>query len=106
MKLTSRDTVAQTASQCFDISIWQFLTTILVGGRIRIYSDQTVMDPTLLLEKVKNDRVTVMETTPSYLKLFIEEATKSNYCNQLLRFMLVTGEQSDSRLLKKLDKDI
>jgi amino acid adenylation domain-containing protein len=100
LKLTSRDTVAQTASQCFDISIWQFLTTILVGGRIRIYSDQTVMDPTLLLEKVKNDRVTVMETTPSYLKLFIEEAVKSNYCNQLLRFMLVTGEQSDSKLLK------
>ena len=31
LNLTANDTVAHTASQCFDISVWQFLAPLLVG---------------------------------------------------------------------------
>ena len=37
LQLQSEDSVAQTASQCFDISIWQFLAALLVGGCVEIY---------------------------------------------------------------------
>ena len=42
--LTDADTVAQNASQCFDISVWQFLAPLLVGGRVRIVSDDVAAD--------------------------------------------------------------
>src|SRR4029078_8802933 len=40
LKLNRDDVVAQTASQCFDISVWQFLSPLLVGGRVRIVSPE------------------------------------------------------------------
>ncbi|HEY0735636.1 MAG TPA: condensation domain-containing protein, partial [Herpetosiphonaceae bacterium] len=43
--LTAADTVAQTASQCFDISVWQFLVALVVGGRVRVYDDEIAHDP-------------------------------------------------------------
>ena len=41
------DVVAQNASHCFDISVWQFLAALMVGGRVVIYEDELVMDPGL-----------------------------------------------------------
>jgi acyl-CoA synthetase (AMP-forming)/AMP-acid ligase II len=34
------DCVAQTASQCFDISVWQMLAALVVGGRVEILPDE------------------------------------------------------------------
>ena len=39
LELGPSDIVAQTASQCFDISIWQLLAALLVGGCVRIYAE-------------------------------------------------------------------
>ena len=36
--LTSDDVIAQTASQCFDISVWQFLTALTIGAPRRDFS--------------------------------------------------------------------
>ena len=35
----AEDAVAQNASQCFDISVWQFLSALVVGGRTCIIDD-------------------------------------------------------------------
>ena len=53
LKLTAADAVAQTASQCFDISVWQFLVALLVGGRTRIFPDEVAHVPARLLEGVE-----------------------------------------------------
>src|SRR5262249_17857614 len=37
--LSASDVIAQTAPQSFDISIWQFLTALMVGGRVHICAD-------------------------------------------------------------------
>jgi len=50
--LTAADAVAQTASQCFDISVWQLLAALAVGGRVHIYPDEVAHDPTKLLAAV------------------------------------------------------
>ena len=63
--LTGDDTVAQTASQCFDISVWQFLAALLVGGRVRVVSDEVAHDGARLLELVDREGVTVLEVVPA-----------------------------------------
>src|SRR5204862_4135149 len=37
--------VAQTASQCFDISLWQLMAALLVGGRTLLVEQETILDP-------------------------------------------------------------
>src|SRR6185295_4519334 len=65
LSLSAGDAIAQTASQSFDISVWQFLAALLVGGRVEIFDDATAHDPARLLPEVARRGVTILETVPS-----------------------------------------
>ena len=58
--IKASDIVAQTASQCFDISVWQFLAAFQIGGRIDIYPDDLVTDPELLFKQASTRGVTIL----------------------------------------------
>ncbi len=89
--LGRRDVVAQNASHCFDISVWQFLAALMVGGRVVIYEDELVMDPVALLKAVQQDGVTVLETVPSYLEILLGiEGLEQRLSG--LRYLLSTAE--------------
>ncbi|HSU84175.1 MAG TPA: amino acid adenylation domain-containing protein, partial [Thermoanaerobaculia bacterium] len=93
--LDAADAVAQTASQCFDISVWQFLAPLAVGGRVHVYPDEVAHDPGRLLAAVDADGVTVLETVPSLLRMMVEEADRRGAGRPLLaglRWVVPTGE--------------
>ncbi|MGH2619079.1 MAG: amino acid adenylation domain-containing protein, partial [Anaerolineales bacterium] len=50
LNLGPQDVIAQTASQCFDISVWQFLTGLVCGARVEIIANAVVQDPGALLD--------------------------------------------------------
>jgi non-ribosomal peptide synthetase component F len=56
--LNSDDVLAQTASQCFDISVWQFLAPLMVGAQVRIVPAEQAIDPVELLREVRESGVT------------------------------------------------
>ncbi|HKV35211.1 MAG TPA: amino acid adenylation domain-containing protein [Pyrinomonadaceae bacterium] len=91
LDLKPADIVAQTASQCFDISVWQFLAPLLVGAQVRIYNDEVVADPRALLQALETDAVSVVETVPSLLRALLAE-TRETGALPTLRWMLATGE--------------
>jgi amino acid adenylation domain-containing protein len=93
--LTERDAVAETASQCFDISVWQFLAALLVGGRVYIFNDEIASDASCLLAEVARERITIIETVPSLLRAASENASALGLDSldlSELRWMIVTGE--------------
>jgi len=93
--LSAADAVAQTASQCFDISVWQLLAPLAVGGRVHIYPDAVAHDPARLLASVDADGVTALETVPSLLRVMIEEADRRGDERPrlaALRWVIPTGE--------------
>jgi amino acid adenylation domain-containing protein len=96
LHLTGADVVAQTASQSFDISVWQFLAILLVGGRIRIFNDESVRDPSQLLKLVECESITILEIVPSLLRAIVQNEvieTNGNRPNLTsLRRLLVTGD--------------
>src|SRR5947199_1635730 len=53
LQLTGRDRVAQTAVQTFDISIWQFLAALLVGGSVHVVPAEVVRDRAALLGELE-----------------------------------------------------
>ena len=67
LELSANDLVAQTASQCFDISVWQYLVVLLFGGQIVIYPDEITRNPSRLLDQISQDGVTVLEVVPSVM---------------------------------------
>jgi amino acid adenylation domain-containing protein len=93
--LTRADAVAQTASQCFDISVWQLLTPLLTGGRVEIYLDLVAQDPEALLDRVEADEVTVLEIVPSLMLLILEGIKRRGTSRpglSSLRWLIPTGE--------------
>jgi amino acid adenylation domain-containing protein len=89
------DTVAQTASQSFDISLWQMLAALLVGGRVRVIPDEVAHDPARLLGAVEAAGITVLEVVPSVLRLLLDEARRRGGERpplSRLRWLVSTGE--------------
>ena len=96
--LEAGDVVAQNASQCFDISVWQFLAALLVGGRVEILDDAIALDPVQLLAAVEGHGVTILETVPSLLRILLDEAGSTDAGSdsgpdlRRLRALIPTGE--------------
>jgi amino acid adenylation domain-containing protein len=96
LRLVEADIIAQTASQCFDISVWQFLAALLVGGQTHVVNDAVVYDSRLLLREVEGRGVSILETVPSLLGVMLEEMTRRDDPPRpalaALRWLIPTGE--------------
>jgi len=113
LNLSNQDVIAQTASQCFDISVWQCLTGLICGATVQIYPDAIAHDPGKLLAHAEQDKVTILESVPSLIQSFIDiahdaQASNSNTqetapTNKLthLRWLMPTGEALSSELARQ-----
>lgn len=104
LRLSEEDSIAQTASQCFDISVWQFLAPLLVGGRVEIFVDEVAHDPSRLLERVAERGITILEVVPSLLRAMLESAAQgARRAPDLsaLRWLILTGEALPPELCRQ-----
>jgi len=94
LPLAATDVIAQTASQCFDISVWQFLTALLCGARTHIVPDEIVRDPARLLAHLEAEGISIFETVPALLQALLEAGRQAVVPPVLprLRWVLPTGE--------------
>jgi len=94
LPLDENDVVAQTASQCFDISVWQFLAALLAGGEVRIFDDEITHDPSRLLDQIELRGVAILEIVPSMMRMMLAEAVEMGMKPKLLtlRWLIPTGE--------------
>ena len=86
--LSAKDVIAQTASQCFDISVWQFLTAPVIGAKMRIFSNEIIRDPESLLCQLATYEISIWEAVPSML----QAALLVPHPLSKLRWVLPTGE--------------
>ncbi len=84
--------VAQTAPQCFDISLWQLLSALLVGGRTLLVEQETVLDVARFVDTLVEGRVSVLQVVPSYLEVVLSYLEEHPRDLPDLRFVSVTGE--------------
>lgn len=96
--LDERDAIAQTASQSFDISVWQFLAAPLFGGRTVIVPNAQAHDPAALLEQVAVQGITVLESVPALIQGLLDTAKP---LPSGLRWLLPTGEAMPPTLARQ-----
>jgi len=90
--LTERDRVAFTAPPVFDISIWQMLAPLLVGGSLRVVTDAEVRFPRKLRAVLADSGVTVVELVPTAIGLLLDELGRGPGLPGL-RWLISTGEE-------------
>ena len=92
--LNPTDIVVQNASQCFDISVWQFLSPLLVGATVHIYEDSIAHDPDRLMERAAQNQATILELVPAVMGTFLANQSRRSTPLRLsmLRWLIPTGE--------------
>ncbi len=102
LHLTAGDIVAQTAPQSFDISVWQFLSTLILGGQIEIFPDAIAADPMRLLQGTAQQQITILEVVPSLLRTMVDEIGRGLAPDlSCLRYMIPTGEALPPNLARQ-----
>ncbi|MCQ9178593.1 amino acid adenylation domain-containing protein [Streptomyces sp. IBSBF 2953] len=102
--LTEKDVVAQTAPLGFDISIWQMLCPLLVGGEVSVVADAVAHDSAAFARLADEHRVTVVELVPTMVRLLLDDlAAAAETAGQLagLRWMLATGEELPTEVARR-----
>ncbi|AJQ95477.1 non-ribosomal peptide synthetase [Gynuella sunshinyii] len=88
LQLTADDVIAQTANQCFDISVWQLLIAGLLGARVEILPDCISQDPARLVPAINSRGISILEPVPALIQgMLLQSASVDT-----LRWILPTGE--------------
>ncbi|MFJ3417794.1 amino acid adenylation domain-containing protein [Streptomyces sp. NPDC086082] len=93
--------VAQTAPQCFDISLWQLVCAPLVGGRTLLVEQDVILDVARFADTVEAGRVNVLQVVPSYLEAVLAELERQPRRLPDLRCVSVTGEAVKKELVDR-----
>ncbi|HJW63215.1 MAG TPA: non-ribosomal peptide synthetase, partial [Actinomycetes bacterium] len=65
------EVVPQTGPQCFDISVWQLVAALLVGGRTLLVSQEVILDVERFVDTIVDGRAGVLQVVPSYLDVVL-----------------------------------
>ena len=88
LDISADDVIAQTASPCFDISVWQFLAALVFGARVEILVDDIAKDPYRLADTVNQRGISLLEVVPALMPGLME--AQQDFSS--LRWLLPTGE--------------
>ncbi|ATL28468.1 non-ribosomal peptide synthetase [Streptomyces formicae] len=94
-------TVAQTAPQCFDISLWQLVAALTVGGCTVIVDQAAVEDVARLVDTLATEHVEVLQIVPSYLETMLTELDRTPRPLPRLRCVSATGEALKKELAER-----
>src|SRR5213592_3308357 len=101
LKIGEGTVVAQTAPQCFDISLWQLISALLVGGRTLIIEQELILDAKRFIEKIVNARVNVVQVVPSYLEVLVSYLGQHPSGLKDLAYVVATGEALKKELTQR-----
>lgn len=95
------DVVAQSAPQCFDISLWQLVSALLVGGRTLIVGQDRILDVERFVDTVERGAVAVFQVVPSYLDAVVAYLGGRPRALPHLRCVSATGEALKRELVRR-----
>ncbi len=94
----------QTAPASSDISVWQFLAPLLIGGSTVIVETETVCNPENLFKIIKEEKIAIAELVPVILRELIDYISRLSTEQRALphlKWMMVTGESASVELVNQ-----
>jgi amino acid adenylation domain-containing protein len=104
LELSENLNFIQSAPASSDISVWQFLAPILIGGKTVIVNTETVCNPEELFQVIKQKQITIVELVPVVLTGLLDYISQLATDERLLphlQWMMVTGESASVELVNR-----
>jgi amino acid adenylation domain-containing protein len=101
LEIGAGQVVAQTAPQCFDISLWQLVSALLAGGRTLLVEQEVILDAERFVDTIARGRVGVLQVVPSYLEVVLSYLEQHPRDLPDLRYVSVTGEALKKELTQR-----
>jgi amino acid adenylation domain-containing protein len=101
LAITADTVVAQTAPQCFDISLWQLISALLVGGQTVVIGQDSILDVNRFVDEVILGEVEVLQVVPSYLDVVLARFEGQQGDLGRLRVVSTTGEALKAELVRR-----
>ncbi|MBO2451315.1 amino acid adenylation domain-containing protein [Actinomadura barringtoniae] len=102
LELTGADVLAQTAPLGFDISVWQMLCPLLIGGRVDVIGDDVGHDPVAFARAVDDQGITIVELVPTMVRHLLDDLAAAQAGSLSgLRWMIATGEELPAELSRR-----
>jgi len=101
LKIGAGTVVAQTAPQCFDISLWQLMAALLAGGRVVIVEQETILDAQRFIDRIVGARVNIVQVVPSYLEVLVTNLGQHPKRLPDLAYVVATGEALKQELVER-----
>jgi amino acid adenylation domain-containing protein len=87
-------------SYCFDFSVWEMYGALLYGGKLVIIPRMTAKDSAGFLEVLKQEKVTVLNQTPSAFYQLMTQESKVEDKELNLKYIIFGGEALNPAKLK------
>jgi amino acid adenylation domain-containing protein len=71
LEIGEGEVVPQTGPQCFDISVWQLVAALLLGGRTLLVDQDVILDVERFVDTIAGGRARVLQAVPSYLDVVL-----------------------------------
>jgi amino acid adenylation domain-containing protein len=71
LEVRQGEVIPQTGPQCFDISVWQLVAALLVGGRTLLVEQEVILDVERFVDTMVDGRAAVIQVVPSYLDVVL-----------------------------------
>lgn len=96
LNLNEDSVILQSASHCFDISVWQFFAALVCGGTTVIIPNESVFEINEYLHLINQHNISIVQVVPSFLNVIIKKFNEKPQNIDSLRYMIVTGERVNS----------
>jgi amino acid adenylation domain-containing protein len=87
-------------SIAFDFSVWEIWGALLHGGCLVVVPHTVSRDPAAFLRLLVDERVTVLNQTPTAFRLLVRAAEEAGFPPTRLRLLVFGGERLDPALLR------
>src|SRR5437763_11336699 len=101
LRIDEGTVVAQTAPQCFDISLWQLMAALLVGGCTLLVEQEIILDAGRFIDKIVDAKVDIVQVVPSYLEVLESYLAQHPREFEHLRYVVATGEALKKELVER-----
>lgn len=87
-------------SVAFDFSVWEMYGCLLYGGKLILVPEMIAKDPSLFLDLLRKERVTILNQTPTYFYNLLDMELLKQDSNLSIRYIIFGGEALKPNLIK------
>jgi amino acid adenylation domain-containing protein len=95
------EVIPQTGPQCFDISVWQLVGALLVGGHTLFVDQDAILDVERFVDTIVDGRAGVIQVVPSYLDVIVSYLEQNPRALPDLHCVCPTGDFLKKELVQR-----